>query len=224
MARRDAEAARPDLRAVDGRVPGRRGRATRERLLQCTAELLEKTSYRDITVIDIAQCAGTSPATFYQYFQDVNAAIVVLAGAMAEQGSALTELIERSRWRGKAANASALALVEGFLDLWEEHRAVLRVVDLATLEGDLRFQNIRTRLLNRVTQALQEVVAEAKRDGHHPRDLNPTAQAASLVSMLAHVASHRYGFEFWGIRLDEMRRSLARIVAWSVTGRRPAEG
>jgi hypothetical protein len=96
---------------------------------------------------------------------------------------------------------------------------VLRVVDLATLEGDLRFQNVRTRLLNQVTTALKDVVAAAKREGRHPRDLDPTAQAASLVSMLAHVASHRYGFEFWGIRMDDMRRSLAGIVAAGVTGR-----
>jgi len=223
MAKRQRDLPQTELRAVDGRVPGRRGLATRQRLLECTAELLEKTSYRDITVIDIASCAGTSPATFYQYFADVNAAIAVLAGEMAERGTRLTDLIERSRWRGKTAYPSALALVDGFLALWEEHRSVLRVVDLATLEGDLRFQNIRTRLLNQVTVALQEVVAEAKREGHHPRDLDPTAQAASIVSMLAHVASHRYGFEFWGIRMNDMRRSLARIVAASLTGRRAAD-
>ena len=41
-------AAGEDVRATDGRVPGRRGIATRRRLLDCTAELLSKTSYRDI--------------------------------------------------------------------------------------------------------------------------------------------------------------------------------
>jgi AcrR family transcriptional regulator len=219
MAKRQATPPQTELRAVDGRVPGRRGRATRDRLLKCTADLLEKTTYRDITVIDIASCAGTSPATFYQYFKDVNAAIAELAGDMAEEGARLTELIERSNWRGRGASESALALVDGFLSLWEEHRAVLRVVDLATLEGDLRFQNVRTRLLNQVTTALKDVVAAAKREGRHPRDLDPVAQAASIVSMLAHVASHRYGFEFWGIRMDDMRRSLAGIVAAGVTGR-----
>src|SRR5881392_3455494 len=98
MAKRQAAVPQTELRAVDGRVPGRRGRATRDRLLKCTAELLEKTSYRDITVIDIAQCAGTSPATFYQYFQDVNAAIAVLAAALAEHGEGLTDLIGRTKW------------------------------------------------------------------------------------------------------------------------------
>src|SRR5438045_9413934 len=101
--KRGAATRENELRALDGRVPGRRGRATRDRLLKCTADLLEKTTYRDITVIDIASCAGTSPATFYQYFKDVNAAIAELAGDMAEEGQRLTELIERSNWRGRAA-------------------------------------------------------------------------------------------------------------------------
>ena len=64
-----------ELRAADGRVPGRRGRATRQRLLERTAEMLETSSYRDLKVVDIARGAGTSPATFYQYFPEVESAI-----------------------------------------------------------------------------------------------------------------------------------------------------
>ena len=75
----DAASGDDELRAADGRVPGRRGRATRQRLLDCTGEMLTTTSYRDVKVIDIAREAGTSPATFYQYFADVEAAILVLA-------------------------------------------------------------------------------------------------------------------------------------------------
>jgi AcrR family transcriptional regulator len=210
-----------DVRAVDGRQPGRRGRATRERLLGCTADLLEKTSFRDLTVIDIARCAGTSPATFYQYFSDVQAAVLVLAAAMAEEGRELTALIREADWRGKAGYRAASDLVDGVLGLWERHRAVLRVVDLATAEGDLRFQNIRTHLLNEVTSELRDVVHTFKADGRHPTDMDPMAQAAALVSMLVHVAAHRYGYEFWGIRLDDVRRSVARILYTSVTGRRP---
>ena len=71
------------VRASDGRVPGRRGRATRDKLLGCTAELLEKTSYRDLKVTEIARCAGTSPATFYQYFPDVETAVLELARALS---------------------------------------------------------------------------------------------------------------------------------------------
>jgi AcrR family transcriptional regulator len=201
--------------ASDGRVPGRRGRATRERLLRCTSDLLQKTSYRDLKVIDIARCAGTSPATFYQYFPDVEAAILVLAGSMAEEAGELAALISNSSWRGRAAAESAMRLVDGFLDLWERNRAILRVVDLSTAEGDLRFQSIRTHILNQVTVALSEAVGANRAS----RDVDPMAHAAAVVSMLAHVASHRYGFEFWGIRTEQMRRSMAHIVQSSVSGR-----
>jgi hypothetical protein len=37
--------------------------------------------------------------------------------------------------------------------------------------------------------------------------------------MLAQVAGHRYGFEFWGIRTASLVDSQARLLHWSVTGR-----
>jgi AcrR family transcriptional regulator len=194
-----------ELRAVDGRVPGRRGRATREKLLKATADLLEKKSYRDLTVVEIAKRARTSTATFYQYFEDVQAALVELARGLSDEAPQLVEIISKEDW---------FALVDAFVDLWERHAAILRVVDLATAEGDLRFRNIRTHLLSQVTDALRDAVVRANGHGVEPR-----AQAATIVSLLAHVAEHRYGYEFWGIRLDDMRRSTARLVAWGVTGK-----
>lgn len=212
-------------RAVDGRMPGRRGRATRERLLKCAAKLLEETSYRDLTVIEIARRAETSPATFYQYFPDVEAAILVLAKSMAAEGhERLTNLIQSADWRGQKGYQAALDLVDATFKLWERHRALLRVVDLSTAEGDLRFQSIRTHLLNEVTTALRDVIEEFRHQGKHPRDLDPMAQAAALVSMLVHVAAHRYGFEFWGIRTGDMRQSVARILYQGVTAKRAPTG
>ncbi len=39
--------------------------------------------------------------------------------------------------------------------------------------------------------------------------------------MLVHVSAHRYGFEFWGIRTDDLQRSMARIVFTTITGQKP---
>jgi len=206
------------LRAADGRVPGRRGRATRQRLLECTREMLATTSYRDVKVIDIAREAGTSPATFYQYFADVEAAILVLAEEMAEQGAHLTEIISQGSWEGEAAGRTALELVDAFLGFWDEHRAVLRVMDLATDEGDGRFQKIRVGLLNGITRALAEVTRTSQVGGRVPTGIDPMATAGILVSMLAHVAAHQYGFEFWGIRTADVRASMSRQVSWGITG------
>ena len=181
--------------------------------------MLRSTNYRDLKVIDIAREAGTSPATFYQYFPDVEAAILVLAEQMARDGHRLSKLIREGSWKGKAGVATAAQLCDAFLEFWDEYRSILRVMDLATEEGDRRFHQIRTRLLNEVTVALSETIA------HFPDssrgDVDPTATAAVLVSMLAHVAAHQYGFEFWGIRTKDLRASMAEQIYWGVTGKKP---
>ena len=183
--------------------------------------MLRSTNYRDLKVIDIAREAGTSPATFYQYFPDVEAAILVLAEQMARDGHRLSTLIRSGSWKGKIGVETAAHLCDAFLDFWDEYRSILRVMDLATEEGDRRFHQIRTRLLNEVTVALSETIAHFQDDGRHPPDIDPTASAAVLVSMLAHVAAHQYGFEFWGIRTRDLRASMARQIYWGVTGKRP---
>jgi AcrR family transcriptional regulator len=208
------------LRATDGRVPGRRGQATRRKLLDTTAALLETTSYRTIKVIDIAREAGTSPATFYQYFADVEQAVLVLAEEVARDAVQLTEFV-RGDWSPEASDTTARAVVERFMDFWEGHRAVLRVVELATEEGDLRFQRLRVRALNTLTESLRETIAELQEREQLPADVDPFATAGVLVSMLAHVGSHRYGFEFWGIRTASLVDSLTGILHWTVTGRAP---
>jgi len=224
MAREPARQAAPD-----GRVPGRRGQVTRQRLLTCTAELLEETAWRSIKVIDIARRAGTSPATFYQYFENVEQAILVLAEGLAEGAGQLASLVD-GNWSGQAAWDTARHVVEGFMDFWEANRAVLRVVELATEEGDLRFRGLRARALNAVTVTLAEVVSgktppttggRRRAQASSPAGSDPMAVAATLVSMLAHVASHRYGFEFWGIRTAALVDSQARLLHWAVTGDAP---
>ena len=117
------------VRTVDGRVAGRRGQATRQKLLDCLGEMLKSSPYRDVKVIDVARMAGTSPATFYQYFPDVEGAVLELAEEMAKEGEVLTDLVAGRTWAGKAASTAAEELVDGFLGFWRRNEAILRVVD-----------------------------------------------------------------------------------------------
>src|SRR5271155_2436873 len=109
-----------------GRVRGERGRQTRQRLLDATVELLATTSWRSVKVTDIARQAQTSPATFYQYFANVEQAIQVLAEGMVDQAGQLAELVGGD-WSEEASWHTALAVTEGFLGYWEDNRAVFRV-------------------------------------------------------------------------------------------------
>jgi AcrR family transcriptional regulator len=209
-----SEAARRD---VSDRTPGRRGRATRRRLLDATAGLLEANTYRDLKVVDIARVAGTSPATFYQYFADVEEAVLALAEEVeSEAGAALAELVVDRTWVGDQGWVTALALTDGFVRTWERYRSVLRVIDLATDEGDQRFRAVRTRLLGAPAEALVTVLES----GGEPT-ADARAEAGVLVSMLAHVSAHRAGLEQWGASSAGLRESMARVVYSTVTGQRP---
>ena len=143
------------------RTMGRRGQRTRRRLLDSTATLLDAATYREVRVVDIARHAEMSPAAFYQYFGDVEAAVLALAEEMASVcGPELAALVREHPWSGPAAWSTALGVADGFLSVWDRHRAVLRVVDLATDEGDQRFRDLRTRFLREPSEALVEVLAE----------------------------------------------------------------
>ncbi len=214
------------LSTTDGRMPGERGRQTRQRLLAATVELLTTTSWRSVKVTDIARSARTSPATFYQYFGNVEQAIRVLAEGMVDQAGRLSELVGGD-WSEEASWETALSVTEGFLSYWEDNRAVFRVVDLATEEGDAQLRGIRVRALNAVTVALAQVIVQASPAQSSPpgtrtaspAGTEPMAVAGTLVAMFASVSAHRYGFEFWGIRTRNLIDTQARMLHWAVTGR-----
>ncbi|MEU9136013.1 TetR family transcriptional regulator [Streptomyces sp. NPDC048404] len=209
------------VRTVDGRVAGRRGQATRQKLLDCLSEMLSSSPYRDVKVIDVARKAGTSPATFYQYFPDVEGAVLEIAEQMASEGAALTRLLEGRSWVGKAGWQTAQELVDGFLEFWRKNDAILRVVDLGAAEGDKRFYKIRMKILNSVNNSLTDSVTELQAKGKVDKDVNPAAMAGSLVAMLAAVASHQKGFQTWGVKQAELRPNLALLVYLGVTGKKP---
>jgi len=221
-AAKKAQVGAGELRAVDGRVPGRRGLATRQRLLDHTAELLATTSYRDLTVVDITREAGTSPATFYQYFPDAESALVALSDELVgEARERLGRPVREGDWSSNAAYATCEQIAESFMALWDEHRALLGVIDLASTEGDQRFREIRVQLLNPLTEAIADVVDEQRQAGRLPVDIDPVATASVLVAMLAQVSGHRYGIERYGTTGPEIRRVMSRLLFTGITGRKP---
>ena len=198
--------------------------ATRERLLDHTNRLLGTTAYRDLKVVDIAREAGVAPATFYQYFPDAESAVLALADRLiGEGGERLTLPFRRATWEGRAAYESCSDMAAAFLDFWNDHSALMAVIDLAALEGDQRFRDCRTHLLSRFTLLATDVITEQQRLGFAPAELNPMATAVVLVSMLAHVAAHQYGIAEAGVDTGALRDTMARLIYTGVTGRTPPE-
>jgi AcrR family transcriptional regulator len=210
------------LRATtpNGRSPGTRGQATRSKLLEATVALVSETPWRSVKVTDIARRAGTSPATFYQYFENVERAITVLAEEIIEEASALADLADGD-WSPEASWETALSVAEGFLTFWEENRAIFRVLEFETEDVDAGLRGLRVRALNSLAISLANAIMLGQSQ-HAERAMvseDPMAMAGTLVAMLASVSAHRYGFEFWGIRTASLLDSQARLIHLAVTGR-----
>lgn len=185
--------------------------------------MLSSSPYRDVKVIDVARKAGTSPATFYQYFPDVEGAVLEIAEATAKEGATLTDLVAGRSWTGKAAKQSADEVVDGFLAFWRQHDAILRVIDLGAAEGDKRFYKIRMKILTSVTNSLRDSIKELQEKGRVDDSVQAAAVAGALVTMLASVASHQKGFQTWGVKQAELKPNLALLVHLGVTGRKPTK-
>jgi AcrR family transcriptional regulator len=79
---RHIEAVRQAVRRENGaeKELGPKAERTRARLLTAAREVFQERDYLATSAADIAERAGVSLGTFYQYFTDLNGIVVVLAG------------------------------------------------------------------------------------------------------------------------------------------------
>ncbi len=201
-----------------GRALGPRALGTRQRLLDATADLLKEKSVRDISVVDIARKANTSPATFYQYFKDVGEATLRLAELAAAEVPTVIELIDGS-WRGHKGLETARAIATAFVNHWDAHRSVLLVRNLAADEGDRRFQKVRREALTPVIVHLARKIEESQKQGRIAPEVHPFAAAAALASILERLAAYHKELEYFGATRAHLVETCARILFQTVTGR-----
>jgi AcrR family transcriptional regulator len=192
-----------------------RGRATRRKMLDALKSELQTRSIRDIKVVNIAESAGVTPAAFYQYFVDLDDAILSLADDMVTDARGLIDLMTGD-WQNNADQITN-RMVEGFLQFWQKHEAVLRVIELAIDERDSRYNRLRAAMFAESTVALSFVIGNFKDAGVQPDDVEPRALAAALLAVLIHVSSRLWLYEEWGLRSEDIQRSIADILRTMVT-------
>jgi len=176
-----------------GRPLGPRALQTRQRILEATVELLEEKAMRDLRVIDIARRIGTSPATFYQYFKDVEDVVLHLAAEASEQTPQIVELIEGD-WRGRAGHERARCLADLVIQHWERYAPILRVRNNASDEGDDRFRRVRLRAMMPIVYAFEKAIRRAHEESEEAR---AAAQSAAR------------GAEAWGDHPEETTSAAA---------------
>jgi len=203
--------------ATDGRVIGRRAIQTRRRILDATAALLREQGALDLKVIDVAREVGTSPATFYQYFADVEDAILCLAGELVERVPEFSGRIDAT-WTEPGGLDRARALVDDYIRFWDDNGAVLRIMHLRADERDKPFQRIRVAYNEQFMTAMVALVRRAQADRRLPAVMDPEAAAGAMLAVLDRVPSYRESFERRGTSREAMVETIARILYGTLTG------
>jgi AcrR family transcriptional regulator len=205
-----------------GRVLGPRAQTTRQRLLDSAKDLLDDRGLRELRVIDISRKIGTSPATFYQYFKDVEEAVLYLARQASDEMPALAEFLEGD-WLDPSGLDRARSIVDAFIDHWDDHHAVLRVRNLASDEGDARFRSVRAHSMEPVLRGLADMVGTAQADGRISIHEDPNAAAAAMGAILERLAAYHAELEQIGVTRARLVETSARILYRTVTGVSPPD-
>lgn len=189
-----SDAPKVKLRTVDKRVAGRRATETRDRILEALTDLLGSMSYRNVRVTDVVREVGTSPATFYQYFADVETAVLALAQDAAKESAGLKTIGAGARSAGAAVD-QAITGIGGFA---KKNDAILRIIETAAAEGDKRFQKVHQTVLANTAGGLAVLGGKTKEVAS-----NADSLAILLLSGSGDAAANR------------------RLVHWGLTGRKP---
>lgn len=179
-----------DAASADGmaRKLGAKGQRTRQQLIDATVALLETNGLRDVSVVDVARAANTSPATFYVYFKGVPEAVLAALDNASQTSPELEALIDRD-WLGPGAMEDARMFVERYTELWNRNRNIFVVRNLAAEEGDTRFYEARMQQARPMMKAISEQVSRAQAAGRTPADLSPSACSGTILMMLERLAA-----------------------------------
>jgi AcrR family transcriptional regulator len=195
---------------VDGRAIGDRARATRRRLLDETARLLELRGLLDLKVVEVTRAVGTSPATFYQYFTDVDDAILALAAEAGERERELIALISPT-WSGPGGFDLIVEFVERYHQFWSAHRSVVRTRNLKAEEGDPRYQRVRSRSSIPMAEAFGGIARAGIESGRVSAMLDPFATGGAMLGMIERLFAYEEVFGRRGSSVDDLNSTLATI-------------
>ncbi len=203
---------------ADGRVLGTRAEGTRKRLLEATSKLLAESGVLDLKIVDITREIGSSPATFYQYFVDVDAALLALAEQATKDEMPLVSHLTGG-WDGADGMACAEAFVDAYTTFWDDHNAVLRARNLKAEEGNADFREERSKAHLLIIESMSKMVAQAQDAGRLPASSHPFVTATAMIAIIERLLPYRNEIARRGAAPESLRDTVANLLYRSLTGR-----
>jgi AcrR family transcriptional regulator len=143
----------------------RRGRETREKLLQAAEVEFGKRGFAEASIASITQRAGVALGTFYVYFEskeEIFRALVSYMGDLTRQW-----IVERVADAPDRLSAERQG-IEAFIEFVRSHRNLYRVVSMAQFVAEDAFRDYYTIFAKAYSENLERAASEKEiRDGDY---------------------------------------------------------
>lgn len=124
-------------------------------------ELIRDSSYKDLTVADVAYEAGTSTSTFYVYFADIEDVLFACVEEAAQDLNSIMDVLNQE-WTAQNIDVMVAEFVDTYTKIWEKHAVELRIRNQEADQGNLRFLQFRLKSTKDIIEGLEKKVVEAQ--------------------------------------------------------------
>lgn len=200
-------------RKAKGKLPlGNKGMETRRSLMAATRRLLDRESPLGITAAAISKEAGTAPATFYVYFDNVEDVLWALCDSISQDTSELFPRHDTLR-NPERLDEDALAFIKGYSEIWGRHGPLLLFRNLEADRGNKRFNQLVLRIALPILQGITDRIVEASTPERPITRSEANAEAVVLIAAMDRIAAAIHLYPEDSLMPDVLQRAQARVLA-----------
>lgn len=195
-----------------GKLPlGNKGMETRRTLMAATRRLLDRESPLNVTAASISKEAGTAPATFYVYFDNVEDVLWALCDSISQDTSDLFPSPDTLRV-DERLEEDALAFIKGYSEIWGRHGPLLLFRNLEADRGNKRFNQLVLRIALPILQGLTDRIVEANAPDQPVTRSEANAEAVVLIAAMDRIAAAIHLYPEDSLMPDVLQRAQARVL------------
>lgn len=161
---------------LNGQKLGRKGQATRERILAAAAELIAEGGETPISLSAVARRANLGMTSLYLYFTDLTELLLAVLRPVMEDATDgyFRQLSEY--WPDDELEERCRSFVQSYFDFWTKHSRVLHLRNNMADQYDERMMAARVRTAQPTIMLMRKQMALPGQE--------PTTEASSMASVL----------------------------------------
>lgn len=190
---------------------GKKGKETRATLMQAARRLLDIVSPLSLSAASISKEAGTGPATFYVYFENVEDILWALCADIT--GDTEDLFADDSMLRvDERLEEDALAFVRAYASIWARHGPLLLYRNMESDRGNRRFSQLVTRIGVPIMSGMTDRIVAACPPDRPITRADANAEAVVLVAAIDRIAAAIHLYPEESVTPDKLLRAEARVL------------